>query len=138
MNEIATKIKDYLLQQNYQLIESNDENSIIRHQGQVISISSEKAATGFCNVCLPIITDSQPMDDKKMLKLCNAITSKQKVAKAFLLEDCILLAYEFNWKKMDELRYHLKIGIDQVIACKKSIEDAVRLCQSNNMSNHKD
>lgn len=130
MNEIATKIRDYLLRENYDLIESNDENSIIRHQGQVISISSEKASTGFCNVCLPIITDSQPMGNTKLLELCNAITSRQKVVKAFLMEDCILLAYEFNWKEMNELHYHLKIGIEQVVACKKNIEDAVKLCQS--------
>ena len=39
MNEIARKIRDYLLQENYNLIENNDENSIIRYQDQVISIS---------------------------------------------------------------------------------------------------
>ena len=38
MNEIARKIRDYLLQENYNLIENNDENSIIRYQDQVISI----------------------------------------------------------------------------------------------------
>ena len=97
MNEIATKIRDYLLQENYNLIESNDENSIIRYQDQVISISSENTATGFCNICLPIITNSQSLGNTKLLKLCNAITSRQKVVKAFLMEDCILLTYEFNW-----------------------------------------
>lgn len=130
MNEIATKIRDYLLQENYNLIESNDENSIIRYQDQVISISSENTTTGFCNICLPIITSSPSMGNTKLLKLCNAITSRAKVVKAFLMEDCILLAYEFNWKEMEELHYHLKIGIEQVAACKKSIEDAVRLYPS--------
>lgn len=130
MNEIATKIRDYLLQENYNLIESNDENSIIRYQDQVISISSENTATGFCNICLPIITNSQSLGNTKLLKLCNAITSRQKVVKAFLMEDCILLTYEFNWKEMKELHYHLKIGIEQVVASKKSIEVAVRLYPS--------
>ena len=70
------------------------------------------------------------MGNIKLLKLCNAITSREKVVKAFLMEDCILLAYEFNWKEMEELHYHLKIGIEQVAASKKSIEDAVRLYPS--------
>lgn len=55
---------------------------------------------------------------------------QRESGEGLLMEDCILLAYEFNWKEMEELHYHLKIGIEQVAASKKSIEDAVRLYPS--------
>lgn len=126
MSEITSKIRDYILKENYNLIESNEENIVIRFQEQIICISSVKTDKDFCTICLPIITDAQTAMEPKLLKLCNAITSKQKVVKAFLTEESIMLTYEFNWKDTRELDYHLSIGIEQVATTKIHIENAVK------------
>ena len=137
MNKILNKIRDYLLQEKYLIAVSNDENIIIRFQNQLISIFPVSEEDSYCSVCLPIFLDSMPLQNEKLQMICNTIMVHQNQVKAILVENGIIIRYDFIWQNTEELHRQLKQGIEQVVATKEQIVKAARLAYQT-MSNQKE
>lgn len=137
MNKILNKIRDYLLQEKYLIAVSNDENIIIRFQNQLISIFFDTEENCICSVCLPIFLDSMPLQKEKLQMICNAIMSHQNQVKTILMENGIIIRYDFIWQNTEELHCQLKQGIEQVATTKEQIVNAAKLAYQT-MSNQKE
>lgn len=137
MKKISNQIRDYLLQEKYLIAASNDENIIIRFQNQLISIFPDSEEDSYCSVSLPIFLDSMPLQNEKLQMICNIIMANQNTIKAIIVENNIIIRYDFIWQKEEELHSQLKQGIEQVVATKEQIANAARLAYYT-MSNQKE
>lgn len=137
MNKISKTIRDYLLQEKYLIEESNDENTIIRFQNQLISIFPDPEENCICSVCLPIFLDSMPLQNAKLQMICNTIMASQTKVKTILVENAIIIRYDFIWQNTEILQSQIKQGIEQVVATKEQIVNAARLAYQT-MSNQKE
>lgn len=126
MDNVLEIIGQFLQDEGYAIQGSDNEGFTVRYQMSMINIYPDEADKTFCSVLLPVNMGPCENEEEETarLQLCNNISSKQKVVKAFLFKDGIALTYEFNFENEDNLTYQIRTGLESVTASRAYI----RMC----------
>jgi len=121
MNKTVEIIGQFLHEEGYTIVSEDEDSYRVRYQMSLISIFPDRADSSFCNIALPLNMEAEDGDKVGLLHLCNAVNSQQKVVKAYLIEDGIVLTYEFNFDSDESLVYQIRTGLEAVVASRSVI-----------------
>lgn len=114
-NNFLETIKKFIEDKDLVLIDTDQNSCIVRYQMNAVSIYLDPRDNTFCSVSLLFDSDITEENFLKYLMICNSISNKQKVIKAYLTKDSFIIAYEFNFERDEELVYQLGIGLETVV-----------------------
>lgn len=108
-------IKRFIEDKDLVLLNADQDSCIVRYQMNAVSIYLDPRDNTFCSVSLLFNADMAEGDLLENMMICNSISNKQKVVKAYLTKDSFIIAYEFNFERDEELVYQLGIGLEAVV-----------------------
>lgn len=111
-------IKNYLVENGYKIEEMDDNSISVRYQMNIVHIFPNKEDKEFVSILLSGFEKVNDENTYTALALCMGISNTQKVTKAYIMNDSILIAYEFNFLGEDNLYFQIKTGLDAVVAAK--------------------
>lgn len=127
MNRTVFEVaKEFIEANDYLILDCDDRSITIKEQMSTISIFPDRTDPNFCSVILPNFADVDDDNRYRMTLFFNVMNATQKVVKAYITDsDVPVISYEFNLEDEQDVAYHVKKGIESVIAASPIPQNAL-------------
>lgn len=118
MNETYKLIQEVIAKLGYKVLDDDGETITVFYQLNIIHIVPDEQTCGFVTAFTSIGEDVTSENRSETLEKCNKLTSKMKVMKFCVFEDEVVASSEFYFRTKIEVRFQLKIALDQLAVAK--------------------
>ena len=120
MNKTYNLVKEIIQSWKYKIVDDDGKRIIIRYQVNFIHICPNEEDETFVSILLPNFDDVTDENYSEIVMRCHRLNEKLKQVKFYTINDVIIAASEFFYKEEGDLKFQMKLALDNLIEAKVS------------------